>query len=351
MKKLMSTMLAALMMAMLLAGCGSSAGGEDDSSQKGGSKDGYVIGYSDWGLVNTWRVQMQAEFDQTAEPYLKDGTIKQVIHCNADNDVTKQIQDIRDLISKKVDLILVSCIDEESLNSVIAEAMDAGIPVIAFAQLTSTDHITSQVGYDDYTYGKIGGEWLREALDGKGDIIVLGMTAGTSTDENRMAGFQDAVKGSDIKVLGQDYGDGDYGKSKTVIASLLSAYPNIDGVYSMCGQTTQALVDYCNEEGLPLYPAPGEAANGFLRVWKDNMNHGFESIAPAAPTSCGTKALEVGLKVLAGEEVDEYYDVDMPIITADNIDDYFEPDLADSYWATGTCDYDLAVKTFGLYEK
>ena len=49
----------------------------------------------------------------------------------SDNDSTQQNNDIGNLIADGVDLLIISAIDGETLTQTLADAKDAGIPVIA----------------------------------------------------------------------------------------------------------------------------------------------------------------------------------------------------------------------------
>ena len=74
------------------------------------AKDGpYVIGLSNFSLGNSWRVQMveEAKFAAAQQKDL----VKQLIVTEAEGDISKQISDIEDLISKKVDAILITAIN------------------------------------------------------------------------------------------------------------------------------------------------------------------------------------------------------------------------------------------------
>ncbi len=48
----------------------------------------------------------------------------------SDNEVDQQVNDIQNLISDGVNLLVIAAIDGEALNTVMDEAVEAGIPVI-----------------------------------------------------------------------------------------------------------------------------------------------------------------------------------------------------------------------------
>ena len=75
-------------------------------------KEGFVVGLSNFSLGNSWRVQMVEEAKYAASQH-KD-RVKKLIVTEADGDISKQISDIEDLISKKVDAILITAISPKA---------------------------------------------------------------------------------------------------------------------------------------------------------------------------------------------------------------------------------------------
>jgi len=62
------------------------------------------------------------------------------------------------------------------------------------------------------------------------------------------------------------------------VESMLSAYPEIDGVLSLGGAMTRGAIDAFEEAGRELVPMCGEANNGYLKVWHDRVDQGFQAI-------------------------------------------------------------------------
>ena len=110
----------------------------------------------------------------------------------SDNDATKQVSDIENLIADKVNLLVIVAIDGESLSTVLQTAADAKIPVISYDRLImNTDAISYYVSFDNYTVGKLQGQYVVDTL--KLDLkdtsksYNIEFTAGDPADNN--AGF------------------------------------------------------------------------------------------------------------------------------------------------------------------
>ncbi len=108
----------------------------------------------------------------------------------SDNKIDQQVKDIEGLIADNVNLLVVAAIDGESLSQVLAQAKEQGIPVISYDRLImNTDAISYYVSFDNYTVGKLQGEFVRDQLDldNAAGPFNIEFTAGDPADNN--AGF------------------------------------------------------------------------------------------------------------------------------------------------------------------
>mgnify|MGYP005810660829 CR=1 FL=1 len=385
-RKLLATLICVAMTGSLLAGCGGSSSSTSDSSDSSaaaedsadeestedttedttdassGSSDSeavdsseittpteegnWVIGFSNYSVGNSWRQQMEAEFEQEADALKEAGVISDYTMLNADNDQSKQISDIRDLITMGCDAIVVTAITSDGLNDVLEEAVDDGIVVVNFDNMSSSTKLTSKVTVSDYDFGRLCGEWLGEQLPDGGNVIELNGTAGTSTDTNRAKGMEEglAATSPDCDIVASVNADWDYATAKTAVEELLNTYPEIDGVLSQGGAMTQAAMEAFEAAGRDLVPMTGEASNGFLRSWVEAKDQGFTSIAFVCPTTQSSLALDVAVNALNGEDVAPEYLASEDPVTEDNVESVYRPDLSDNYWPAGTNLNETTVK-------
>ena len=105
----------------------------------------------------------------------------------SDNEADRQVNDIQNLISDGVNLLVVAAIDGEALNTVMDEAAEAGIPVISYDRLIKSDAVSYYVSFDNYTVGTIQGQYGVDTLDleNAGDKTYnIEFTAGDPADNN-----------------------------------------------------------------------------------------------------------------------------------------------------------------------
>ena len=105
----------------------------------------------------------------------------------SDNETDRQVNDIQNLISDGVNLLVVAAIDGEALNTVMDEAADAGIPVISYDRLIKSDAVSYYISFDNYTVGTLQGQYVVDSLDldNAGDKTYnIEFTAGDPADNN-----------------------------------------------------------------------------------------------------------------------------------------------------------------------
>ena len=306
---------------------------EAQASSETAGGEGYVVALCNYSIGNSWRAQMEQEFVAEAEKLKAEGVVSEYYITNSNEDINKQISDMQDLITKKVDAIVITAASPTALAPVVEEAAEAGIKVVSFDNVVETDEQVATVGIDEKEFGRIGAEWLVDKLDGKGKIVVLNCIAGTATDSLRWGGAEEVFKQyPDIEILGSANASWDYAQGKAAMESMLSAYPEIDGVWSQGGAMTQGAIDAFIAAGRDLVPMTSEGNNGAIRAWIENKDKGLSCIAPSNPTYTSAEALRVVIKALNGEDIPGNVVMDIETVTEENVDQYYRSDMPDSFW-------------------
>ena len=306
---------------------------EAQASSETAGGEGYVVALCNYSIGNSWRAQMEQEFVAEAEKLKAEGVVSEYYITNSNEDINKQISDMQDLITKKVDAIVITAASPTALAPVVEEAAEAGIKVVSFDNVVETDEQVATVGIDEKEFGRIGAEWLVDKLDGKGKIVVLNGIAGTATDSLRWGGAEEVFKQyPDIEILGSANASWDYAQGKAAMESMLSAYPEIDGVWSQGGAMTQGAIDAFIAAGRDLVPMRSEGNNGAIRAWIENKDKGLSCIAPSNPTYTSAEALRVVIKALNGEDIPGNVVMDIETVTEENVDQYYRSDMPDSFW-------------------
>ena len=139
-------------------------------------------------------------YDHEIEIYKAEDYAKQLgvdfVCVSADDDVTKQNNDINDMISSGIDALILNPINAEGVAPAIEACQKADIPVITVDRNVN-DGNTAYVGRDNEEMGRLVGEALVEELGGKdkaeGKILEIQGTAGDTVMMARRDGFEAAI--------------------------------------------------------------------------------------------------------------------------------------------------------------
>ncbi|HQF90679.1 MAG TPA: sugar ABC transporter substrate-binding protein [Synergistaceae bacterium] len=104
----------------------------------------------------------------------------------AEDDVSNQIAQLENMITKGCKVLVIASIDGSALSDVLAKAADAKIPVIAYDRLIrQTPNVSYYATFDNFKVGVIQGKFIEEKLgltEGKGPFNIEFF--GGSPDDN-----------------------------------------------------------------------------------------------------------------------------------------------------------------------
>jgi D-xylose transport system substrate-binding protein len=104
-------------------------------------------------------------------------------YANAENDATRQRQQVLSMITKGVRVLILDAADTRALRSSIQEARKAGIPVVAYDRLAEGP-ISGFVSFDGAQVGRLQGEALVKAMADRADDGTVVMMNGDPTSPN-----------------------------------------------------------------------------------------------------------------------------------------------------------------------
>lgn len=116
---------------------------------------------------------------------------------NANGDVEEQKKQIDYFIQKGMDVIVIICIDSDSLQDSVKKAKDAGIKIVAYDRLINDADVDLYISFDNEMVGTMMAEALiDEGLSG-GNVVMIG---GSPTDNN-----VPIVEGAFRKIMTQNH--------------------------------------------------------------------------------------------------------------------------------------------------
>lgn len=147
----------------------------------------------------------------------------------AEYDIDGMIAAFETAIAKQPNGIVVIGF-EDTLGPVIDKATEAGIPVITVDGDVNDCSRICFVGTGNYNAGFTGGNYLAEAIGGKGQVALM-TKPGQANLEERIQGYQDALAAyPDIEIVQIADTQSDSVVAASAAASLLQMYPDLAGI-------------------------------------------------------------------------------------------------------------------------
>jgi ribose transport system substrate-binding protein len=193
----------------------------------------------------------------------------QLIVASADFDLGKQISQIEDFISRKVDAIIVCPVDSKGIGPAIEEANRANIPVFTADIAAEQGSVVSHIASDNVAGGRLAGEYLAKLLNGKGEVALIDQPAITSVLD-RVNGFKGAIsKYPGMKIVADVNGMGVRDRSLQAATDALQAHPNLSGIFGINDDSALGALDAVkqfNKKGISIigYDATPPARKAIL---------------------------------------------------------------------------------------
>lgn len=281
---------------IVLCGCTSS-----------GKQKRHVIGLSQCMLDDAWREAMINDMRIEASNY----DDMEIIIKDAQNNNETQIQQIRDLIRQKVDVLIISPYQSEPITAVAEEAYRAGIPTIITDRKVNTDQYTSFVGANNYEIGLAAGNCAANYLPPNAIILEIWGLTQTSPAQERHKGFVDALREREDlsfrKIEGQWLVD-----TARMELRKLEHPEQIDFVYAHNDMMAIAAREYfmawdsIRGRDLRIIGVDAVAGAGLEAVEDGRINASF-----LYPTG-GEQVIRTAMRIIQGEPVDKF----IPLRTA-----------------------------------
>jgi ABC-type sugar transport system substrate-binding protein len=327
-KKIMVGVLSGLMLMSSLTAQG---------TQETGKEKQMVIGYSVQSMENDYFVSVVNGMKEEAQKK----NVKLIV-CDAASDAAKHIDHIENFINQGIDGIIISPVDEEVPVNAVAEAIAAGIPVVAANQ--PVKGASAFYGIDEHTYGYTGGgiagKWLNEKeadgtieslLDEDGciDVCVIRQDFVTSCiprGDGLKDGLEDTYTGKHpIKYVLESSGN-DAAKGMKIAEAALTSNPatcivlaindsTALGAYEVFMADSSKNADNVCITGLDALPEALEKIAG---------NTMYKGTVDIQPKQEGADMLDICLDVIANGPIAEKIEMSMKAVDKDDISDYIK---------------------------
>lgn len=246
---------------------------------------------------------------------------------NTSPSAVAQVGVLEDLVAtRKPDALVILPFTSEELTGPVQSVKEAGTFITVVDRGLTDETIQDlYVAGDNIAVGSTTAQFLLEEL-GKGDVVVL-RGIPTVIDDERIQGFQDALEGSDIKILDIQYANWNRDDAFKVMQDFLAKYPKIDAVWANDDDMLLGVLEATQQAGrTDIKFALG--ANGMKEIIEKVMEG--DEITPIStpyPPSMIKTAIYLTAANLNGQApVRGKVILDAPRITKENAQEFYFPD-------------------------
>jgi ribose transport system substrate-binding protein len=229
-------------------------------------------------------------------------------------DTSRQIEIVDSMVNRRLAGISVAPVDRRALVSVIERGTDAGIPIAIFDSGIDTRKRLTYVATNNDEAGRIAARRLGEILGGKGKVAVIGFKPGSASTMEREHGFQDEIRKQfpAMDIVAMQFGMADRAKSMAVTENVLTAHPDLAGIYgdneSSSAGAVQALKGR-NARSVKLVAM--DAPDQLITDMKDGW---IDSLIVQDPFKMGYESVKAIAEKLSGKQPPDYLDSGVKLV-------------------------------------
>ncbi len=303
MRKLASIMMVLCMM-FSLAGCNAiTIDGEGEAVENAGNGS---IGLSVSTLNNPFFVSLAEGAEEAAE---KEG-VKLAV-ADAGDDSAKQQNDIEDLISRNISVLIVNPVDSDAVAPAVQNAVSQGIKVISVDRVVNGVEVDCQIASDNVAGARMATEYLIEQIGEGAKAAELQGVSGASATIDRGAGFHEAADEA-LDVVASQSANFDRAEGMTVMENILQSDSSIKGVFAHNDEMALGALQAIAATGKDIKVVGFDATDDAVNAVKAGK---MTATVAQKPELMGETAILTAIKMIAGEEVEKSLPVEVELVT------------------------------------
>ncbi len=235
--------------------------------------------------------------------------------------VDRQIDMLAAALANNPKAIGFAALDSQAAIPLLKQADEKGIPIIAFDSGVDSDIPVSTATTDNLAAAGLAADKMAEILGGKGKVAVVAHDQTSRTGIDRRDGFVNRIaeKYPDIEVVTVQYGQGDHLKSTEVTKAILTANPDLNGIFGTNEGSAIGVVNGVQELGTEGLVIIGYDSG---KAQKDAVKSGLMAGAITQnPVGIGYETVKAAVAAMNGEEVPALIDTGFYYYDASNMDD------------------------------
>ena len=143
--------------------------------------------------------------------------------------VEPQIRLVANLIANhEIDGLIIAPFDSNRLAPVVDKAIAGGIPTIAMDTPVNSDRLLTFVAFDNFTAGRLMGEWVIKQSGGKGKVLILDGPPDQQNAVDRRKGFLVGLQTGNVDILNTKSADWETEPARLITSAWLKQYADVN---------------------------------------------------------------------------------------------------------------------------
>lgn len=241
-----------------------------------------------------------------------------------ESQVDKQIDMLATALAKKPAAIGFAALDSQAAIPLLKQAQEAKIPVIAFDSGVDSDIPVATASTDNIAAAALAADKLAELIGDAGKVAVVAHDQTSRTGVDRRDGFVNRIKEAhpNVEIVTIEYGGGDHLKSTEITKAILTANPDIKGIFGTNEGSAIGVVNGVKEAGAKVVVVGYDSG----KAQKDAIRDGTMAGAITQnPVGIGYETVKAAVAASKGEAVEKNIDTGFYWYDKTNID---KPEIA-----------------------
>lgn len=246
--------------------------------------------------------------------------------AQAETDINGQISILENAVSGSPAAIVIAPTERSALGAPITEAAQS-VPIIGIDSSAESDAFSSFLTTDNVQGGRIAADGLAAAIEAatgkiEGEVAIITNSPNAGSLEERRQGFMEqlAAEYPGLTLVADKYADGQAATGLNITTDLLTANPNLVGIFAsnliQAQGAGQAIAENGAAERVALVGFDSDdKLVGFL---KDGT---IDALVVQDPYRMGYDGIKTALAVSKGETVEKFVDTGANLITTANMED------------------------------
>ncbi len=238
--------------------------------------------------------------------------------------VDRQIDMLAAALAKNPAAIGFAAVDSQASIPMLRTIDEAGVPIIAFDSGVASDLPVTTCTTDNLASAALAADEMAKAIGGAGKVAIISHDQTSVTGIERVQGFEEqvAAKYPDIEIVSIQYGGGDHLISTEITKSILTANPDLKGIFGANEGSAIGVLNGATESGSSIVIIGYDSGAAQKAAVRSGQMSGAIT---QNPVGIGYETVKAAVDTIMGKSVPKIIDTGFYYYTADNMDD---PEIA-----------------------